>query len=279
MQPASRLAIKPVFTRLNSDDANAKPIATTEEKKPRRGRKDDLEPSQEPKNWREVYALIREQRTHITAPVDVYGPDKLPYSRDPKQYRYEVLVALMLSPQTKEQPIAQSFANLKQHGLTIDNIINTDAAVIDKLIYKCGFHTRKAVFIKQTSQILKERYNGDIPSNINELMALPGVGPKMSLMIMEVAWNKVEGIAADIYVERVCNRLGWISTKTLEDTRRSLESWLPREYWGEAVPLFVGFGEKVCTALRPKCGDCSVNHLCPSAFKYCPPRKDKRIAK
>lgn len=64
-----------------------------------------------------------------------------------QQYRYEVLIGFLLSPQTKEQPIAQSFANLKQHGLTIDNIINTDAAVLDKLVYKCGFHSRKAVYV------------------------------------------------------------------------------------------------------------------------------------
>jgi endonuclease-3 len=89
---------------------------------------------------------------------------------------------------------------------------------------------RKVVFIKRTSQILKERYAGDIPDSVEGLCGLPGVGPKMAHLTMRCAWHTVTGIGVDTHVHRLSNRLGWVkvTTKGPEDTRKALEDWLPR---------------------------------------------------
>lgn len=89
---------------------------------------------------------------------------------------------------------------------------------------------RKADFIKRTTQILKDQYQGDIPPSLKELIKLPGVGPKMAHIVMDVGWNQITGIGVDTHVHRISNRLKWVQkeTKTPEATRVSLEDWLPR---------------------------------------------------
>ncbi|KAF5207492.1 Endonuclease iii-like protein [Thalictrum thalictroides] len=102
-------------------------------------------------------------------------------------------------------------------------------------------------------------------------MLLPGIGPKMAHLVMNVAWENVQGICVDTHVHRICNRLKWVnSTSSPEGTRESLQLWLPKEEWVAINPLLVGFGQTVCTPLRPSCGICNINHLCPSAFKDTP---------
>ena len=86
------------------------------------------------------------------------------------------------------------------------------------------------MYIKQATQICKDKYNGDIPDSLDGLLALPGVGPKMAHICMHAAWHKMTGIGVDTHVHRISNRLGWVKkpTKTPEDTRKALESWLPK---------------------------------------------------
>jgi adenine-specific DNA glycosylase len=95
-------------------------------------------------------------------------------------------------------------------------------------------------------------------------MALPGVGPKMAHLTMQVAWKNVIGIGVDTHVHRISNRLGWVKSNTPEQTRMQLQRWLPHEYWGVVNLLLVGFGQKVCLPINPKCSDCLVNALCPT---------------
>eukprot|EP01117_Protostelium_nocturnum_P009547 TRINITY_DN3405_c1_g1_i1.p1 TRINITY_DN3405_c1_g1~~TRINITY_DN3405_c1_g1_i1.p1 ORF type:complete len:427 (-),score=128.08 TRINITY_DN3405_c1_g1_i1:853-1950(-) len=222
-----------------------------------------------PEGWKEVWDLIWDMRKERNAPVDSMGSASLAdRTADPKSYRYQTLLSLLLSSQTKDQVTGQAMANLKEHGCTIDNILATDVNVIDSLISKVGFHQRKAIYIKETTKVLKEKYDGDIPDNIEGLLELPGIGPKMGFIILDVAWGKTIGIGVDVHVHRICNRLKWVNnTKNPEETRKDLESWLPSEYWNQINLLLVGFGQQICTPLRPKCSGCKANQLCPSAFK------------
>lgn len=121
--------------------------------------------------------------------------------------------------------------------------------------------------MKQTAKILIDKYDHDIPDNIEELLKLPGVGPKMGHICMATAWNKITGIGVDTHVHRISNRLAWLktSTKEPEQTRIQLESWLPRDLWAEVNHLFVGFGQTICTPVRPKCADCLNKHICPAS--------------
>lgn len=124
-------------------------------------------------------------------------------------------------------------------------------------------------YIKKTSVILLNKYGGDIPKTIKELCELPGVGPKMSHICMQIAWGEVSGIGVDTHVHRICNRLEWVRkpTKTPEETRTELEDWLPRPLWSKVNHLLVGFGQEICLPRFPKCSECLNKNICPYASK------------
>jgi len=135
----------------------------------------------------------------------------------------------------------------------------------------------KAKYLKQTVEILMDKYDSDIPDNVKELVALPGVGPKMAHICMAVAWNKITGIGVDVHVHRLSNRLGWVPkpTKEPEQTRIALEKWLPFSLWSEVNHLFVGFGQTICTPVKPNCGECLNKDICPSANVETKPKKKR----
>ncbi|XP_053221613.1 endonuclease III-like protein 1 isoform X3 [Podarcis raffonei] len=128
---------------------------------------------------------------------------------------------------------------------------------------------RKVSYIKQTTAILKEDYAGDIPRTLTELVKLPGVGPKMAHLVMDIAWQDVSGIGVDTHVHRISNRLKWAKkeTKLPEETRLALEEWLPRDLWSEINWLLVGFGQQVCLPVNPRCSECLNRDICPASRK------------
>ncbi|KAK2097360.1 Endonuclease III-like protein 1 [Saguinus oedipus] len=154
-------------------------------------------PVWEPQDWQQQLANIRAMRSKKDAPVDHLGVEHCyDSSAPPKQVRrYQVLLSLMLSSQTKDQVTAGAMQRLRAQGLTVDSILQTDDATLGKLIYPVGFWRSKVKYIKQTSAILQQCYGGDIPASVAELVALPGVGPKMAHLAMAVAWGTVSGIA------------------------------------------------------------------------------------
>ncbi|EEB08566.1 DNA endonuclease III [Schizosaccharomyces japonicus yFS275] len=227
--------------------------------------------AEEPKNWREVYGQIKAMKSKIIAPVDNMGCHTLADRKDPKVFRLQTLVALMLSSQTKDTVLGPTMKNLKENmpkGLTVEGLEAIDEKELNILIEKVGFHNRKAMYLKKTAKILKEKYDGDIPDTIEGLMELPGVGPKMGYLCLGVAWNKIDGIGVDVHVHRISNLLGWVHTKTEEQTRLALQSWLPKELWLDVNHMLVGFGQMICLPRGRRCDICTLaeNNLCPSAF-------------
>ncbi|XP_075797711.1 endonuclease III-like protein 1 isoform X4 [Microtus pennsylvanicus] len=225
-------------------------------------------PMWEPQNWQQQLANIRIMRSKKDAPVDQLGAEHCyDASAPPKVQRYQVLLSLMLSSQTKDQVTAGAMQRLRAQGLTVENILQMDDSMLGRLIYPVGFWRNKVKFIKQTTAILQQRYEGDIPASVAELVALPGVGPKMAHLAMAVAWGTVSGIAVDTHVHRIANRLRWTKkvTKTPEATRTALEEWLPRGLWNEINGLLVGFGQQICLPIHPQCQACLNRALCPAA--------------
>nr|XP_045237369.1 endonuclease III-like protein 1 isoform X4 [Macaca fascicularis] len=210
-------------------------------------------PVWEPQDWQQQLVNIRAMRSEKDAPVDHLGVEHCYDSSAP--------------PKTKDQVTAGAMQRLRAQGLTVDSILQTDDATLGKLIYPVGFWRSKVKYIKQTSTILQQRYGGDIPASVAELVALPGVGPKMAHLAMAVAWGTVSGIAVDTHVHRIANRLRWTkkATKSPEETRAALEEWLPRELWHEINGLLVGFGQQTCLPVRPRCQACLNQALCPAA--------------
>jgi len=93
----------------------------------------------------------------------------------------------------------------------VESVRTASAATLEKLIYPAGFYRRKAQYLKQTAEILSQRYDGDIPANVTEMCKLPGVGPKMAYLCMQTAWGRSVGIGVDVHVHRISNRLGWVN--------------------------------------------------------------------
>ncbi|KMZ64443.1 putative Endonuclease III [Zostera marina] len=229
--------------------------------------------SKGPANWEKVLEGIQKMRTSETAPVDSMGCEKAGSFLPPKEKRFAVLVSSLLSSQTKDEVTHGAVQRLSHNGLlAADAILKTDEASIANLIYPVGFYKRKGSYLKKVAKICVEKYGGDIPSSLKELLLLPGIGPKMAHLVMNVGWNDVQGICVDTHVHRICNRLGWVSkpgtnqkTLTPEETRISLQKWLPKDEWIPINPLLVGFGQTICAPIKPQCRICGINDLCPSA--------------
>ncbi|KAL5543241.1 hypothetical protein UlMin_010951 [Ulmus minor] len=230
---------------------------------------------EEPAHWERALEGIRKMRSSEGAPVDTMGCEKAGSALPPKERRFAVLVSSLLSSQTKDHVNHGAIQRLLENDLlTADALDKADEATIKSLIYPVGFYTRKASNLKKVANICLTKYDGDIPSTLEELLLLPGIGPKMAHLVMNVGWDNVQGICVDTHVHRICNRLGWVSrpgtkqkTNTPEQTREALQMWLPKEEWVPINPLLVGFGQTICTPLRPRCGECTISEICPSAYK------------
>ncbi|XP_017022565.1 endonuclease III-like protein 1 [Drosophila kikkawai] len=228
--------------------------------------------------WQSHLENIRTMRNRQPAPVDTMGCHRCADpTADPKTQRFQNLVALMLSSQTKDQTTFEAMNRLKERTLTTITIKEMPVTELENLLHPVSFYKNKAKYLKQTVEILIDKYDSDIPDNPKDLIALPGVGPKMAHICMAVAWNKVTGIGVDVHVHRLSNRLGWVlqPTKEPEQTRIGLEKWLPHSLWSEVNHLFVGFGQTICTPLKPNCGECLNKDICPSAFKETKAKKSK----
>ncbi|KAL7440461.1 hypothetical protein ACHAXH_005535 [Discostella pseudostelligera] len=218
------------------------PTSTSPRKRPK------IEPGSltPPKNWEKTYKLVEELRSDRSAPVDTEGGEALPEKHlGPAVFRFQVLTALMLSSQTKDAIVGETVRALQKHGLTVENINNTDHTTLNRLIGKVGFHNNKTKFMKQAAEIIISQYNGDIPPTAEEMMKLPGVGPKMAYIVEHIAFGSTTGIGVDTHMHRIFNDLKWVNSTTPEQTREQLEGWLPKDRWGKVNWLWVGFGQEV----------------------------------
>ncbi|KAI8338884.1 DNA glycosylase [Chlamydoabsidia padenii] len=270
---SSRLAQVSPMTRAKRKSPPSPPptLIKTEESsiKIKRQKKTPKQSTTPNDDWRMVFDKIKVYRQTHEAVVDTMGCERLAQPNVPaSQQRFQTLVALMLSSQTKDTVTSAAVRSLQADlpgGLCLDSILAIDESQLDHHIRSVGFHTKKAGYIKKTAVILRDQYNGDIPDTIEGLTGLPGVGPKMGYLALQCAWQKNMGIGVDVHVHRIANRLGWCRTEGPEETRLSLQSWLPKEHWREINPMLVGFGQIMCLPRGPKCVECPVQDACPSS--------------
>ena len=184
-------------------------------------------------------------------------------AKDQQEDPFQVLVATMLSAQTKDAVTASASARLFGVARTPQTIARLPESRIEKLIYPVSFYRNKAVHVRETCRQLVSRYGGRVPSTMEELLTLPGVGRKTANLVLILAHASRENICVDTHVHRISNRLGWVRTRTPEETEQALYAATPRRWWPVINLYLVTWGQNVCRPVYPLCPQCVLVDFCP----------------
>ncbi len=175
---------------------------------------------------------------------------------------FVTLISCILSLRTKDEVTAQASHRLLTKHHTPQDIIKLTDKQIEAYIYPVGFYKTKAKRIKEISQTLLDKYQGNVPDSMEGLLSLKGVGRKTANIVMVYGHKKHGYLPIDTHCHRIPNRLGWIKTKTPEETEQALLKILPSDYWDDFNDLFVRFGQTICVPVSPYCSRCSLQRYC-----------------
>jgi len=188
-----------------------------------------------------------------------YDIDRFVRRNGPDPYR--VLIGCVLSLRTKDEVSYPATERLFARAAKPAEMLRLRSSTIARLIYPTGFYRRKAGQIREISRHLLERFGGDVPDRIDDLLTLPGVGRKTANLVVTLGFGK-PGICVDTHVHRITNRLGWIETRHPDDTEAALRRILPRRYWIPINETLVRHGQQVCKPISPVCTVCAVEQDC-----------------
>lgn len=174
---------------------------------------------------------------------------------------FKVLISCILSLRTHDRTTGPASARLFALAETPEKMVKLLADDIEKAIYPVGFYRTKSVTILNICQTLLDNYQGKVPDDLDELLKLKGVGRKTANLVLTLGFGK-EGICVDTHVHRICNRWGYVLTKTPEETEFALRKKLPRQYWLRINDLLVTYGQNQCTPISPKCSSCPLVKMC-----------------
>lgn len=181
---------------------------------------------------------------------------------------FQLLVATILSAQSTDKGVNKVTEKLFRKYRTIEEYASADAAEFEKDIYATGFFRNKTKSVMGAARMILERFGGQVPKTMAELVELPGVARKTANIVLSNAFGIVEGIAVDTHVFRLAHRFGWSEQKEPNKVESDLLALIPREDWYLMNYMLIDHGRAICTAQRPKCDTCPVNDLCPSAFQF-----------
>lgn len=198
--------------------------------------------------------LEREVRDYRVPVVDLIAIQ----TNDP----FKVLVATILSARTRDEVTAAACRRLFARASTVSGLMQLTENDLEKIIYPVGFFRNKAKFLRTLPSVLNERFGGVVPSDIESLLALPGVGRKTANLVVAVAFNK-PAICVDTHVHRIMNIWGYVQTTTPLQTEMVLRQKLPKQYWTRINSILVAFGQKTCLPQYPHCDRCVIADLCP----------------
>lgn len=182
---------------------------------------------------------------------------------DQKSDSFQVLVATMLSAQTKDAVTFAASKRLFRRAASPRVMARLSVTEIEHLIYPVSFYRNKARHVKETCSQLATRFNEQVPPTMDELLTLPGVGRKTANLVLIVALRSRSNICVDTHVHRISNRLGWVKTKTPEQTEVALYDVMPRRWWASVNLFLVTWGQNVCRPVYPLCGRCQIATQCP----------------
>jgi endonuclease-3 len=176
---------------------------------------------------------------------------------------FHVLIATLLSARTQDSTTLAASTRLFEVARTPRAMSLLTVKRIERLIYPVSFYRHKARHVKATCRILVDRFGGDVPSSMDELLVLPGVGRKTANLVLILAFASKSNICVDTHVHRISNRLGWVRTKTPDETERALYAATPKRWWPLVNLYLVIWGQNVCRPMYPRCADCVLLPFCP----------------
>jgi endonuclease-3 len=184
-------------------------------------------------------------------------------SDETREDPFQVLIATMLSAQTKDAVTAAASARLFAVARTPETMAALSPARIERLIYPVSFYRVKAQHLRQTCRQLIGRFGGHVPAAMDELLTLPGVGRKTANLVLILSHGSKDNICVDTHVHRIANRLGWVETRTPTETEHALYRVVPRRWWPRVNLYLVTWGQNVCRPVYPRCRACAISRLCP----------------
>lgn len=174
---------------------------------------------------------------------------------------YLVLIACILSLRTNDKTTYPATLRMLELAKTPKEMKNVSQEELAKAIYPVGFYENKAKQIIELSKTIDEKLGGKVPDEIEDLIKFKGVGRKTANLVLSLGFNK-PAICVDVHVHRIFNRLGYIKTKTPEETEFALREKLPQKYWIDINTLLVTHGQNVCKPIKPKCSECPIARYC-----------------
>jgi endonuclease-3 len=205
--------------------------------------------------WDAVVAALEAWRLGLDEPSVTTVAES--YRRDP----WAVLVSTIISLRTKDEVTLAASRRLLDRAPSPDALLALPEAEAGRLIYPAGFYRTKAANLRKIAGILKDKFGGKVPADMDALLALPGAGRKTANLVLVEAFG-MDGICVDTHVHRISNRAGWVATGTPNETEARLREILPRRHWKRINPLLVLYGQRVCRPASPFCSRCVIPAHC-----------------
>jgi endonuclease-3 len=212
------------------------------------------------KRARTVAAVMRALAREIDG-LELPAVEKISQSQaeDP----FQVLIATILSARTQDATTLAASTRLFKVARTPATMGKLTVRQIERLVYPVSFYRHKARHVKATCRLLVERFNGRVPATMAELLTLPGVGRKTANLVLILGFQSGKNICVDTHVHRISNRLGWVATRTPEETEQALYAATEPRWWPIINLYLVTWGQNVCRPLYPRCGECVLREECP----------------
>ena len=174
---------------------------------------------------------------------------------------YLVLIGCILSLRTNDRTTYPATLRMLKLAKTPQDMMKVDVEDLAKAIYPVGFYQNKAKQIIELSKVIVENLNGQVPDEIEELIKFNGVGRKTANLVLAKGFNK-PAICVDVHVHRIFNRIGYVNTKTPDETEFALRAKLPKKYWLDINTLMVTHGQNICKPTKPDCANCPIADYC-----------------
>ena len=174
---------------------------------------------------------------------------------------FRILIATVLSARTKDENTTKAANQLFKVYGTPQKLANAKVKDVEKIIKSVGFYHVKSKRIIEVAKLLISKYGGKVPSDIDELVEIPGVGRKTANCVLVYAFEK-PAIPVDTHVHRISNRLGLVSTKMPEETEMELRKTIPKKFWLDINNTFVMYGQNICKPISPMCDVCKIRNTC-----------------